>query len=840
MTKNKRKLIVFICSLVLAMVFVKSVLAVHVRFMADVPKNDAGYLQVYYTQDFNREYSEEHTALIETSQISGEYDFDFYTTGKILRKVRLDVGNIENITLKRGYITIGKIIKIPFFDENHRDRLVYQNNAEVQDVDRGVLISCNESDSYVEIAVGRKAEIESLLVLIFAALIVCALAYFGALIAVREIDKRQMDKRKVIRAVFYIAMAIYLIYINVIVVRGILTRDHEVYSSQTSEVVIRDIDKAGLQEEFVPHGKKLTNLKIQLTEESAKDGQILWNIYDSANKLVYQSKQTDVETVVTEGCLDFNVSGLALQRGETYVIDIQPQNNTKLQVLYNTNGTPRLIQEMEFHYQKTMLLLLAILDLVLFGFLYWAYKKGINNKMLIIFSVITGLFSSILLTPCSMDDEYRHFLRAYDIARGNVRAESMDTYPEGTTGVPPVLKSGGYLVTSVPKDIINLKYMDQNGNLIAPSYHSEINITKCVNEWFYQISQPPSTENEYVSMASTGGITFLSYLPQVIFMLIGRLFHSNGLVLYCLARFGNVAACTFLMWLALKALPEYDKLLWVVYFIPTMTRLRTSCSTDGILYGLVVLLIAYIIRIRLREELFLTPKNLLIILALMVYIALMKLPYALFGGLILMYNVKNYKRTSKRYMITVCNIALTLLLGITTYFFYGKITSWNAARIDQKIEVEQQDEDAGEPQGDAHVQYIRENPKAFATLIANEYITLPRKTAGWMTMYTGFGMWMLLIFVGLVFDERRLRLIERFLLVLISVALWFGILIVFYRLADPAVSSVPYIGARYILPILPAIAFALPNGNKNTQKLFYQYALPFVIMVVGVDLIHLL
>ena len=72
MTKNKRKRIVFICSLVLAMVFVKSVLAVHVRFMADVPKNDAGYLQVYYTQDFNREYSEEHTALIETSQISGE------------------------------------------------------------------------------------------------------------------------------------------------------------------------------------------------------------------------------------------------------------------------------------------------------------------------------------------------------------------------------------------------------------------------------------------------------------------------------------------------------------------------------------------------------------------------------------------------------------------------------------------------------------------------------------------------------------------------------------------------------------------------------------------------
>lgn len=107
-------------------------------------------------------------------------------------------------------------------------------------------------------------------------------------------------------------------------------------------------------------------------------------------------------------------------------------------------------------------------------------------------------------------------------------------------------------------------------------------------------------------------------------------------------------------------------------------------------------------------------------------------------------------------------------------------------------------------------------------------------------MYTGFGMWMLLIFVGLAFDERRLRLIERFLLVLISAALWFGILMVFYRMAHPAVSSVPYIGARYILPILPAIAFALPSGNKNTQKLFYQYALPFVIMVVGVDLIHLL
>lgn len=216
--------------------------------------------------------------------------------------------------------------------------------------------------------------------------------------------------------------------------------------------------------------------------------------------------------------------------------------------------------------------------------------------------LLIGLLMVFIVPPFQMADEDSHFKKAFLVSTGVFFSE---TNPDGV--------KGNYLPNAV------LNFEDSHRYLIN-NINNKYNFEK-----FYLSSSLPVdyTEKTFVSY-STMHTNPILYIPQAIFMFLTRvLFYLFGMgnssiptpATYMYAgRIGNLLFYMGCMYLSLKYIPFYKRLVFLLAIMPMSISLASSLSYDAMVIGVCFLTTSLILYLVFNNELERITKKWLVVL----------------------------------------------------------------------------------------------------------------------------------------------------------------------------------------------------------------------------------
>lgn len=846
---NPRKMVLLIGCILLVLFVGVSQSNMTLSFQMKSAQPENGNIIAYYQDNVTDGFSENSLNVQPVSLDKERATVEFKINTLKLNNIRLDFDGINEFEIEGLKVSIGGI-QLASYDANALASTIFFENDMHNNLGDNILqLTSDGDDSYLILGLANKYVTIKYWFCIIPATLLMGLLLFICLELIQYLYNRDTRKfGKGMKAIFLLFLIYILIKTDIQMISWVREKKTDEYMVQTSGSSSLTFFNEELRVPFTDHGKQLHFLTLYVMDGNEYNGSISYKIEGQED--VEREIVCDIDEILKEQKLSFDISTYHLQRGKEYILSVSFHLDQEIPICVNSDGTIRLKQVFDFAYTPLLVFIIVAVNVITLLSIYLILRYGIRQSYFVGLAIAIGFVLAFVVTPCSMDDEYRHFLRAYEIANGNILMESVDVLTPDTTGVPPVLADGRFAVAEVPYGIDQIKYLDQTSNYPEQTYFAEVSGRLSLNEMFYQLIDLDNKETKSVSMAATVGLSPLSYWPQVIPIFLGQLLGAKPLALFYLARFGNIIVCTLLAYASAKLLPQYQMVIWSLFFIPRATVLRSSCSTDGLLYGLVILLISYIIGIKIKKEKWLKLKSVLIILILAGCISTMKLPYVLVAGLVLIFNKDNYRYVQKNWLAFLCNVGLALLIACFSLFVYINVSSITCSRLGAPDSVEISSEtvekasESGDPQKsiiqDAHIQYVINNTGEWLKMLGREYKGVYHRARVSINGYFCLGNLYLLLLLSLLMGKRCANYLERIYMILIAIGIWFGILMVFYRMTDPWAATIPRIGDRYILPVIPLVAFALPQGNERTHKIV-ETVVPYALVVLmGANTISLL
>jgi uncharacterized membrane protein len=185
---------------------------------------------------------------------------------------------------------------------------------------------------------------------------------------------------------------------------------------------------------------------------------------------------------------------------------------------------------------------------------------------------VFGVLFLLITPPFQVADESRHFARAYAIAEDMLHRLGWIAPPE-------------YLPEGVVRAIRQTEYLRFDPTSTTTAAHT-----------LSLLAEPLRPEKRAV-FPETAPYTFVSYLPQLVPIIGGRLLGINAVMTLYAARF-----CALLFWLgvtylALKKLPVARHLLFFIALLPMTLFQAASLSADCTTLAISFLLVAYYLHV---------------------------------------------------------------------------------------------------------------------------------------------------------------------------------------------------------------------------------------------------
>lgn len=183
----------------------------------------------------------------------------------------------------------------------------------------------------------------------------------------------------------------------------------------------------------------------------------------------------------------------------------------------------------------------------------------------------------------------------------------------------------------IPKSVVDVSH----DFLAGLPFHPERKIRPVAILAGFRIPLRPS-QREFVAFPNTALYGPVCYAPQAAALALGRLFTRSVLALLYLGRLANVIAGAALLALALRAVPFFRPVFFLVGLLPMAIFQAGSLSADGVTNGLAFLLTAWVLRCAYGEKARVESSDLAVMLLLSVLLALAKPGYLLLSGLVLL------------------------------------------------------------------------------------------------------------------------------------------------------------------------------------------------------------
>jgi uncharacterized membrane protein len=535
--------------------------------------------------------------------------------------------------------------------------------------------------------------------------------------------------------------------------------------------------------------------------------------------------------------LVINCDDADLEQNEKYDVILNFQETEPLYIVTNSSGEIQQRQIMHNSYRNIYKLVMFVVSAFMLLIIAYAVVVGFSANVFLVTALITGSIACIIQTPCAADDEYRHFLRAYDVANWEVEAEYSENWI-GAKGNIIADSNNKADIIAVPEQINELRLLDMRSNYDNMSYEAEMNYQGCIDEAIRTINQDYTNDKVYVSIVATAGINAIVYSPQIVFIFIAKLLGMSALGVFYMARLGNMLFSAVVMYIIVRKIPEYKNIFYALYFAPNAFWIRSSCNRDAFVTTIVIMLIAYILYIKINKLNILTFKRIVLLIALTVIIGISKLPYICVSAILLVLNKDSFRNMSgnRTFLCKVGLIIFAMVCGVSGY----KISTYHGNSDDTVDTAEIVTEETYHQE--SHLEYALNNPQKVLSVMWGRYSAISediyRAIQGYRFKFGKMYMYMLLLIC--VLTNRRQKVLEKIWELLVFAGVWFLIIIVGYTYMAPDYGSIWGVNPRYMIPILPLLALFFVWGNKRTEKYVNLVAPVATLSLTAMDMITMI
>jgi uncharacterized membrane protein len=428
----------------------------------------------------------------------------------------------------------------------------------------------------------------------------------------------------------------------------------------------------------------------------------------------------------------------------------------------------------------------------------WFWNGRTVPYLYLAVSLPTILLLCWLVPPLQTNDESRHFMRACQIAQG-------DLLP----AIDPVTGHAGGMVPAALGDFVRQR-MDSKSLLAETALRTMRARMNALDR--AADAQPALANKRFVSFPSSAIYAPALYLPQAAGIRVAQLFSDKVYSwLYCGRVFNSVCA-VLLIFLALRTAPQQQLLLLLPAMLPVSLYQIASLSSDAEIIALSILFVALCLR-------FLTEDTWTLRLGLVICLVLLTMgkPVHLVLGLLLL---AAYEQIGWRRALAFCSMAM----GMAASSYIG----W-CYLVRRFMGM------AGEDHGQnpaAQIHFIVTNAGLLPAIVYRSFRDWWQRLFleivglfGWQelplppwfyVLATGFAVTVIV----LVLLNRKKIVLSRFLLgSLAAVGLAAAVLLAAYVLwTPPGYPRAQDLNAKYFLPILPILAFIAPPLSRFTRS----------------------
>ncbi|HEY9909418.1 MAG TPA: DUF2142 domain-containing protein [Thermosynechococcaceae cyanobacterium] len=195
-------------------------------------------------------------------------------------------------------------------------------------------------------------------------------------------------------------------------------------------------------------------------------------------------------------------------------------------------------------------------------------------------AIVFGLLYLLVMPPFQVPDENMHFWRSYQVSEGHLVPEIQGRAVGGMIplSLGKVVEIWGYLPF---KPDVDLKWSSHQESFSIP-LERQVQV--------------------FAGFPNTAVYSPVPYVPQAIGIQFGKLLNLAPIVLSYLGRFSNMMVAIVLTFLALKIVPFYKWIFFLLSLTPMAISQRSSLSADALTNAIAFLLSAIVLNLTFNPE----------------------------------------------------------------------------------------------------------------------------------------------------------------------------------------------------------------------------------------------
>jgi uncharacterized membrane protein len=442
------------------------------------------------------------------------------------------------------------------------------------------------------------------------------------------------------------------------------------------------------------------------------------------------------------------------------------------------------------------------------------------HQMFAVIAFVFGAFFLIATPPFQVPDEGDHMKRSYALAEFN-------TVQKRVNG-----ESGDYLPSSIDSTIKIFNYLRWQ-----PKNHVK---SEQIKE---ALKIPLENDKRTFVNVTAVGYFYVSYLPQIPAIYIGKLLNLNVLYMMYLGRLFGLLFYIVCVWFALRIIPFGRYLFLTIALLPTCLAQAASWNADSVLFSLSFLGFAIILKKAFSEERFKIDKQMVLMLAILSVMGLMKGVYIPIAFLILLIPRKFFQSRFRYLAFTGSVVILSVVFFYTwKQTFSGQPEPKATTKVEATTEVKK---------GPGRIEILKKDPMLVIDIVENSYRVFHKmyyeSTIGMLGyldtilpkgVYSTFTF--LVIFLALFEADKKykLKIYQRLMLIIMPLGVCLITILAMYVLVTRPEAGLVAEGGqgRYIIPVLFPFFLAfykLIPLNFNLEKNKYLvYVLYFVLIIL--------
>lgn len=444
-------------------------------------------------------------------------------------------------------------------------------------------------------------------------------------------------------------------------------------------------------------------------------------------------------------------------------------------------------------------LITLVFTLIATSFIDTTKVKKLHKQYFIIAIILGGCY--LFVMPLfTQSDEQAHYLRAYEL-------------------------SEGYFTTPYYE---NSRQNSFDKSVIDSIYNNEKQAEYKKYEDMLKISKIQLNQGEKVNLKiSAANYSIVNYIPHVLGILLGKLFHLNPYFCGIIGRFLSLLFCVSLVSVGIKLLPNGKFFALILMLSPTFLSYSASFSADGTTIAYSFLFISYILS-KIKEKKSFKWQDYFLLFLLTICVSLAKVVYLPFVFLILLLPHECFKSKKQEIIVKIIYIAIGIFMNLG----WQELLKWTATS-----------EAAMASNTEAPNNWIMQQPIRYLmvvlnTIAQNGYNYLENIFAGeflchWQVRpfpIVNFGFIMVNLFAFLSEEKNRDNVWKKTIFIV-------GILGSIFVLICTALYLCTYEGARTIIGIqgryfFPIICALLFFKVKNPIKI-NKYILAYITIVLN-------